>query len=39
MGRTLSIPTTANKEGHGNAKLENQLDEWNRIETFLSDNL
>lgn len=27
------------KEGHGNAKLENQVDEWNRIETFLSDNL
>jgi dipeptidyl aminopeptidase/acylaminoacyl peptidase len=27
------------KEGHGNAKLENQIDEWQRIEAFLYENL
>jgi dipeptidyl aminopeptidase/acylaminoacyl peptidase len=27
------------KEGHGNAKLENQIDEWNRIEAFLKKNI
>ena len=27
------------KEGHGNAKLENQIDEWKRIEAFLKHNL
>jgi dipeptidyl aminopeptidase/acylaminoacyl peptidase len=27
------------KEGHGNAKLENQIDEWQRIEAFLHENL
>jgi dipeptidyl aminopeptidase/acylaminoacyl peptidase len=27
------------KEGHGNAKLENQIDEWQRIQAFLSENL
>ena len=27
------------KEGHGNAKLENQVDEWKRIESFLKSNL
>jgi len=27
------------KEGHGNAKLENRIDEWNRIEAFLKKSL
>ena len=27
------------KEGHGNVKLENQIDEWQRIESFLYENL
>jgi dipeptidyl aminopeptidase/acylaminoacyl peptidase len=27
------------KEGHGNVKLENQVDEWQRIEAFLRKNL
>ncbi len=27
------------KEGHGNVKLENQVDEWQRIEAFLKENL
>ena len=27
------------KEGHGNAKLENRIDEWNRIEAFLKENI
>jgi len=27
------------KEGHGNAKLENQIDEWQRIEAFFYENL
>ena len=27
------------KEGHGNAKLENRIDEWQLIEKFFSENL
>lgn len=27
------------KEGHGNRKLENRIDEWQRIEAFLKENL
>ena len=27
------------KEGHGNRKMENRIDEWQRIEAFLSENL
>ncbi len=27
------------KEGHGNVKLENRVDEWRRIEAFLKENL
>lgn len=27
------------KEGHGNAKPDNQIDEWQRIESFLYENL
>lgn len=27
------------KEGHGNVKLENRIDEWQRIEAFLKENL
>jgi dipeptidyl aminopeptidase/acylaminoacyl peptidase len=27
------------REGHGNRKMENRIDEWQRIEAFLQENL